>query len=110
MKFRFQLTKKKEMNLNAAKDFWQWFEENEKSIIKRYKTDGRRLVFEIDQKLQPIFPYYKGELEFQLGFNEGRGEFFFFHLKNKHLMRDGDTLGTLMPEAVKQRWRYILSE
>ena len=109
MIFRFQLTKKKEMNLNAAKMFWQWFEENERSIIERYKTDPRRLVFEIDQKLRPIFPYYNRELEFQLGFNEGRGEFFFFHMNNRHLIRDGDTLGALMPESVKQRWRYILT-
>ena len=110
MVFRFQLSKKKEMNVEAAKEFWRWFSENEKSIVERCKTDGRRLVFDIDQRLQTVFPYFKGELEFQLGFNEGRGEFFFFHLGNRHLIRDGETLGVLMPEQVKKRWRFILGK
>ena len=47
MVFRFQLSKKKEMNVEAAKEFWRWFSENEKSIVERCKTDGRRLVFDI---------------------------------------------------------------
>ena len=110
MVFRFQLSKKKEMDLSAANGFWKWFDENEKSIIDRYRTDGMNLVHEIDRRLIPIFPYFKGELEFQLGFNEGRGEFFFFHLGNKNLMKDGETLGSLMPERLKKRWRFILGK
>lgn len=110
MVFRFQLSKKKEMDIEAAKAFWSWFADNEVSILDRYKTDGRNLVFEIDRRLQPVFPYFKGELEFQLGFNEGRGEFFFFHLGNRHLLRDGETLGSLMPAGLRRKWRYILEK
>ena len=109
MLFRFY-PKKKEMDIGAAKDFWKWFDENEKTIIERYRTDGVNLVHEIDRWLMPIFPYFNGELEFQLGFNEGRGEFFFFHLGNKNLARDGATLGSLMPERLRSRWKYILEK
>lgn len=110
MVFRFQLTKKKEIDLEAAKEFWNWFMENEKSIIERCKTDAARLIFEIDCKLRPIFPYFKKELEFQLGFNEGRGEFFFFHFGNRYLLRDGEILGSLMPGELGRKWRYILEK
>ena len=110
MVFRFQLSKKKEMNVEAAKEFWRWFSENEKSIVERCKTDGRRLVFDIDQRLRPVFPYFGGELEFQLGFNEGRGEFSFFHFGKSYLIRDGETLGSLMPEELRGRWRYMLGK
>ena len=109
MEFRFY-PKKKEMDINAANEFWKWFSENEKSIIERCRTDASRLIFEIDQKLIPVFPYYRKELEFQLGFNEGRGEFFFFHLGNRNLIRDGEALGSLMPEELQKHWRYILEK
>ena len=110
MVFRFQISQKKEMDTKAAKEFWQWFTDNEKSIIDRLRSDARSLVFEIDQKLRPIFPYFSGELEFQLGFNDGRGEFFFFHFGKRYLIRDGETLGSLMPEELRGRWRYMLGK
>jgi hypothetical protein len=107
MVFRFQL-KNKEIDTEAAVDFWRWFSENEEMIADRCRTDGRRLVFEIDQRLVPVFSYYKGELEFCLGFNEGRGEFFFFHKGNRHLKRDGEKLGELMPEDLRRRWKFVI--
>ena len=57
-----------------------------------------------------MFPYFKKELEFQLGFNEGKGEFFFFHFGNKHLMRDGQAWAELMPADLKARWTVILEK
>lgn len=109
MEFRFYLNKKK-IDTTAAMAFWSWFAENERSIIDRCKTDAMRLIYEIDQKLRPVFPYFKGELEFQLGFNDGRGEFFFFHLGNRHLIKDSETLGSLMPDSLRQRWKYIIEK
>ena len=75
----FGLFEKKEMNTKAAEDFWTWFAENEEWIISTSKTDGMKVVFAVDDRIKPIFPYFKKELEFQLGFNNGKGEFFFFY-------------------------------
>lgn len=99
---------KKEMDTCAAKAFWNWFSENEQFIIEKYKTDGMGLVEIIDEKLRPVFPYFKRELEFQLGYNDGKGEFFFFHLRNKNLKADGRVLGEMMPEELKENWTYFL--
>lgn len=98
----------KEMDLTAAEAFWEWFKENELWIIEKYKTDAMTLVDVIDEKLKPVFPYFKRELEFQLGYNDGVGEFFFFFLHNKNLKRDGAVLGEMMPEELKKNWNYIL--
>lgn len=99
---------KKEMDTCAAKAFWDWFSHNEQFIIEKYKTDGMGLVEIIDEKLKPVFPYFKRELEFQLGYNDGKGEFFFFYLHNKSLKADGRTLGEMMPEELKENWTYFL--
>lgn len=104
----FGLFAKKEMNIKAAEEFWAWFSENEEWIISTYKTDGMKVVTAVDERIKPVFPYFKGELEFQLGFNNGAGEFFFFHLGNKNLIRDGRALGEMMPNALKARWTYVL--
>lgn len=99
---------KKEMDTCVAKAFWNWFSENEQFIIEKYKTDGMGLVEIIDEKLKLVFPYFKRELEFQLGYNDGKGEFFFFYLHNKNLKADGRTLGEMMPEELKENWTYFL--
>lgn len=55
-----------------------------------------------------MFPYFKGELEFQLGYNNGVGEFFFFHFGKKELIQDAQTLGKMMPPTIANRWQFIL--
>lgn len=104
----FNLFSKKEMNVKAAEAFWSWFAENEEWIITTSKTDGMKVVLAVDEKIKPVFSYFKKELEFQLGFNDEKGEFFFFHLGNKNLFRDGKTLGEMMPAELKKRWTYVL--
>ncbi len=104
----FNLFAKKEMNVKAAEEFWTWFSENEEWIIITSKTDGMKVVWTVDEKIKPVFPYFKKELEFQLGFNDGKGEFFFFHLGDKNLIRDGKVFGDMMPENLKDRWTYML--
>ena len=99
---------KKELNTKAAESFWTWFSENEEWIINTYKSDGMKVVWAVDEKIKPVFPYFKKELEFQLGFNDGKGKFFFFHLGDKNLIRDGKVFGDMMPEGLKTRWTYIL--
>ena len=58
-------------------------------------------------KHDPLFPIWLGG---GLGFNDGKGEFFFFHFGNKHLMRDGIILAEMMPEGLRERWTVILEK
>lgn len=104
------LFSKKEMDTAAAEAFWAWFAEKEEWILANLKTNGMDVVWAIDAQIKPVFPYFKKELEFQLGFNEGKGEFFFFHFGNKHLMRDGERLAGMMPEGLRGRWTVILEK
>ena len=104
------LFSKKEMDTAAAEAFWAWFAEKEEWILANLKTNGMDVVWAIDARIKPVFPYFKKELEFQLGFNEGKGEFFFFHFGNKHLMRDGERLAGMMPEGLRGRWTVILEK
>ena len=104
------LFSKKEMDTAAAEAFWAWFAEQEEWILANLKTNGMDVVWAIDARIKPVFPYFKKELEFQLGFNEGKGEFFFFHFGNKHLMRDGKRLAEMMPEGLRGRWTVILEK
>ena len=64
-------------------------------------------VWVIDERLKPVFPYCKKELEFQLGYNEGKGEFFFFHFGNKNLIKDADALARMMPKNFSEHWTFI---
>ena len=103
----FSFFTKKEMNLAAAKAFWAWFEEQEPWIVKCLGNRDSAFVWAIDERLKPVFPYFKGELEFQLGYNDGVGEFFFFHFGKKELIRDGKVLGEMMPSNIAKRWKFI---
>ena len=98
---------KKEMDVAAAERFWTWFEEQEGWMIENLRTHGMDVVWAIDAQIKPVFPYFKKELEFQLGFNNGKGEFFFFHFGDKNLVRDAEALANLMPENLKDRWTFI---
>jgi len=106
----FSLFSKKSMNMEAAKSFWLWFEEKEEWIISCIQNNDPAFIWAIDDKLKPVFPYFKGELEFQLGYNNEVGEFFFFHFGKRELARDGETLGQLMPAEIANRWHFILDQ
>ena len=44
---------------------------------------------------------------YPIGVNKA-GEFFFFRLGDKNLIRDGKDFGDMMPETLKQRWTFFL--
>lgn len=98
---------KKKMNAEAAERFWQWFAEKESWIIDNINTNGIDVVWAIDEQLKPVFPYFKKELEFQLGYNNGIGEFFFFHFGNKNLIADAQQLESMMPDTLRKNWKFI---
>ncbi len=101
---------RKGMNKKAARAFWRWFEDREEWIISHLGSGSHIIVWVIDEHLKPIFPYFKGELEFQLGFNEGKGEFFFYHFGDEHLKKDADVLGQMMPASMSKRWTFSTDE
>ena len=106
----FSLFAKKTMNEDAAKSFWVWFEEKEEWIINCLANHNHAFIWAIDERLKPVFPYFKGELEFQLGYNNSVGEFFFFHFGKKDLARDGEALGKMMPTEIAKNWKLILEK
>ncbi|MBQ4284681.1 MAG: hypothetical protein IJB96_12245 [Lachnospira sp.] len=101
---------KNSMNKGAAEKFWNWFEEKEDWIIDCISVSNSDFIWAIDERLKPVFPYFKGEFEFQLGYNDGVGEFFFFHFGEKELVRDSQILAQMMPLKIAMRWRFILEE
>lgn len=106
----FGLFAKKEMNIAAAKAFWAWFSEQEAWIIENLPTNGMDVVWAIDARIKPVFPYFKKELEFQLGFHDGKGEFFFFHFGNRNLIRDAGVLKSMMPASLAERWTFVMEQ
>ncbi len=99
----------KKPDFTAMEAFWRWFEENDLWIQQNAKTNGIEVVNHVDQVLCPIFPYFdRNKIEFQLGFNEGAGEFFFFDLNNKNLARDAAMLAEKMPESLRDHWNFII--
>ena len=106
----FNLFGRKELDKIAAKNFWVWFAENEEWIVRNLKTNGMTVVEVIDKELKPLFPYFKKEFEFHLGFNDGKGEFFFFHQGNRNLKQDAEVLKSMMVSKLKERWTFILEK
>ena len=102
------LFSKKEINVIAAKKFWDWFCDNEDWIKSNIKTNGMDVVWAIDEQIKPVFPYFRKELEFQLGYNDGIGEFFFFHFDDKNLKRDAEVFKNMIPENLAETWTVIL--
>lgn len=99
---------RKEANERDMIAFWQWFAQKESWIIEKSKTDGMSVVEAVDKVLKPVFPYFKKEIEFQLGYNDGKGEFFFYDLHNKNLLRDATRLSEIMPEELRKHWTFII--
>ena len=106
----FSVFSKKCMNEDAGRDFWAWFAEQEEWIIECISKRDAAFVWAIDERLKPVFPYFRGELEFQLGYNDGVGEFFFFHFGKKDLIRDAQILGEMMPDAIAKKWQFVLEK
>ena len=90
------------------KSFWAWFEQNEEWIIATSKTDGMAVVNAVDEKLSPAFACYRVEIEFQLGYNDGQGEFFFFDLNKRALRKDAEKLASLMPAKLQENWTFLI--
>ena len=103
----FSIFTKKRMDKAAAESFWTWFEEQEQWIIDCISNHDSAFVWAIDERLKPVFPYFKKELEFQLGSNGIKGEFFFFHFGDKNLIKDSAVFAEMMPQSLSDRWKFI---
>ncbi len=105
--FGFSKKHAPEMNMEAAGEFWSWFVSNEAWIIEKLSNSDASFVYEIDKKLKAVFPYVRRKLEFQLGYNDGQGEFFFFHFGDAALAADAEKLADMMPAQLSDRWKFI---
>ena len=105
--FGFKKNTAPEMNSEAAAEFWSWFEEKEAWIIECLSESDAGFVYALDEKLKPVFPYVRRELEFQLGYSDGQGECFFFHFGDGKLEADAEKLAEMMPAGLSERWKFI---
>lgn len=104
---------KNEVNMAAVRSFRAWFAEQEPWIADNISlssplANSMAVVEAIDKKLKSVFPYFHKEPEFQPGYNRAQDAFFFFHMGNRDLIRDGKTLSAMMPEALRPRWTFLL--
>ncbi len=106
----FSFFNKKEINIEEVQSFWDWFIINEQWIIKCIENQDSSFIWLIDERLRLVFPYYKKDLEFMLGYKDGHGEFIFFHFGKKDLIRDGKIFVTMMPKELSVRWTCLLEK
>ncbi len=106
----FGFFKKKEMDLNSAKIFWDWYVKNESILIEKLLACDMDIVSLIDSHLSPVFPYCK-DIEFELGgYVDGKYEFLFFHCGNKNLKRDAATLKNMMPKELSDHISFRIEK
>lgn len=95
----------------AAGEFWRWFAREEGRIASMAAAGGSQgaaIVGELDRHLTPVFPYERGDnIQFQLGCNDGKKEFFFYHHNDPRLHRDGQRLRDAMPRELSA-WTFHL--
>ena len=109
----FNIFKKNKMDMEAAKNFWTWFEEKEEWLIEQNSlSDNDKHIWEIDKYLTPILPYVKRELEFMMGFDDhaGKWELVLFDFGDKNINRDYETLKRMMPDKYKEKWMITIEE
>ncbi len=106
----FDFFKKKEMDLNNAKIFWDWYVNNDSILIQKLQAHDIDIVNMIDSHLSPVFPYRK-DIEFELGgYKDGKYEFLFFHCGNKNLERDAETLKNMMPAELSDHITFRIEK
>lgn len=100
------------MDMAAATAFWNWFAENEEKITQTLSgNDAGEVVGWVDQRICPVFPYVPADaVQFEMGWNHGKGEIFFFHNGNEKLRADGQAFADMMPEEMKCRWSVTVRE
>lgn len=100
----------KKMDKAAAQAFWDWFSKEEDWIIKTYRINEPEVVTAIDKRLKPVFPYFRKKLQFQLVFQIGKGEFFFYHMGNRKLSADAAILKDMMPRSLAHHWDLMIEK
>lgn len=100
---------KKNINMDAVDLFWVWFLENEQWIIDNFDDRGLEIVKEMSSRLKPIFPDFKGQIEFDFTFFKGAGEFNFYHNNKNYLLNGSKILIDKMPIEISQRWTFSVS-
>ncbi len=100
-----------EMDVEAAGDFWSWFGDNQEQILEQIAEGGSaaaEMNVQISKYLGRVFPYEKEtDIEFQVGSSQGSNALFVYHFNRMQLKADTEKLGTMMPVALRDTWKYI---
>ena len=98
------------MDEASAQNFWAWFAENEPKIVEKLSGNGAvEVVGWVDEKICPVFPYMVADdVHFELGFNNGVGEFFLFHRGDEKHRVSCERFAAMLPEKLKTRWTVTL--
>lgn len=106
----FGIFKKKEMNISAAKSFWDWYLQHDALLTNKMKSPTIDIIYLIDSQLSPVFPYFK-DMQFEVGgYKDGKYEFILFHCGNKNLARDAETLKNMMPNELSDHIIFKIEE
>lgn len=89
--------------------FWQWFEKSEEELIRLLREqENEKFLSALTEKLQPLFPFIKRELEFGVmcssdftRFDMDLADFF-----TVSLSRGYEELLAACPDALKTRWTF----
>ena len=103
-----------EMDRNTAEVFWKWFHGSETDIIRLLggnKKESRAVFRQVNLWLCPVFPYLKGkQMDFDLRC-KGEENLFILHCGgNERLMADAEEFGKMMPEPLKDQWKFVVTE
>ncbi len=100
------------MDEEAAREFWAWFAENEARVADAYLTGGgeaREMASQLRYYLAPVFPYMKASaVEFDVTITDEWNKLYVYHYNEEKLSGDMERLKEMMPETLKDTWRYLI--
>lgn len=93
-----------------AEKFWQWFTEHEDEIIDLSSAGGDQeeiINARVRARLALVFSYERpGEIEFSLNNDGEKNVLSVYHFNKEKMRSDAQELGTMMPNALKENWKY----
>ena len=103
-----------EMDVNAAKLFWQWFHLKEGSIVElveKGRKEAKIVHKQFDLWLAPVFPYAKpGQIDIALKCSNDGHTFTLQCGGNEQLFADADKFAELIPEGLRRMWTFVAEE
>lgn len=115
----FGLFKKAEPNEMKINTFCSWFEDNSSRIIESMKNreNDQDTMFavldEVELQLANVYrDGYKGNIEFEYGFNDdiGKWDLNLFHLNDRFLIKATAKIADILNEQIGDTWSVNIGE